>query len=107
MEYVLSALLLHKVGKEINEENITSVLKATGVDVVDAKVKALVASIGDVDIEKAIEEAAAAPAAAAPAAAGGDDKAKEDDSAKKEEKSEEDKKQEEEKAAAGLGSLFG
>jgi large subunit ribosomal protein L12 len=108
MEYVLSALLLHKLGKEINEESVTNVLKATGTEVVDAKVKALVASLSDVDIQKAVEEAATAPAAA-PAASADSNEAKSDEGKeeKKEEKSEEDKAKEAEKAAAGLGSLFG
>lgn len=108
MEYVLSALLLHKLGKEITEQSVTDVLKAAGAEVNDAKVKALVASLADVDIEKAIQEASVAPAAAAPAATEGE-AAKEGEKAeeKKEEKSEEDKEKEEKKASAGLASLFG
>ncbi|WP_323193007.1 50S ribosomal protein P1, partial [Halostella sp. PRR32] len=50
---------------EINEENVTGVLEAAGVDVEESRVKALVAALEDVDIEEAIETAAAAPAAGA------------------------------------------
>ena len=80
MEYVYAALMLHKLQKDVTEENVTSVVKATGAEVNEAQVKALVASLADVDIEEAIKAApvavAAAPAAAAEAdaPAGGDDK---------------------------------
>ena len=73
MEYVYAALMLHKLKKEITEENVTSIVKASGAELNEAKVKSLVASLADVDIEDAIKAApvaAAAPAAAAPAAAG-------------------------------------
>ena len=33
MEYVYAALLLHKLQKDVNEENISSVVKAAGTDV--------------------------------------------------------------------------
>ncbi len=67
MEYVYAALLLHKLGKEINEENVKAVVKAAGADVDEAKVKSLVVSLKDVDIDKELETAtlAAAPAPAA------------------------------------------
>jgi len=101
MEYVYAALMLHKLKKDVTEENITSIVKASGVEVNEAQVKSLVASLADVDIEEAIK---AAPVAAAPAAApaeGGEGK-------------KEDKKQDEaasakseEKAMEGLSSLFG
>ena len=105
MEYVYAALMLHKLKKDVTEENITSIVKASGVEVNEAQVKSLVASLADVDIEEAIKAApAAAPAAAAAAAApaeGGEGK-------------KEDKKQDEaasakseEKAMEGLSSLFG
>lgn len=103
MELVYAAMLLHKAGKEINEANVKKVIEAAGIKKDDAQIKALVAALDGVDIEKAIKEAAipvAAPAAAAPA--GGEKKEE-----KKEEKSEEDKKAEEAKATAGLGALFG
>lgn len=101
MEYVYAALLLNATEKEINEENVTAILSAAGVDVDDARVKALIASLEDVDIEEAI--ATAAVAAAAPAAA---PVAAEEEEAEEEE--EEDEEEEaEEAAAAGLGALFG
>ena len=72
MEYVYAALMLHKLKKDVTEENITSIVKASGVEVNEAQVKSLVASLADVDIEEAIKAApvAAAPAAAAPAEGG-------------------------------------
>ena len=100
MEYVYAALLLNATEKEINEENVTAILSAAGVDVDDARVKALIASLEDVVIEEAIATAAVAAApAAAPVAA-------EEEEAEEEE--EEDEEEEaEEAAAAGLGALFG
>jgi len=105
MEYVYAALLLHKLQKEVNEENVSSVVKASGVEVNQAQVKALIAALADVNIEEAIKAApVAVAAAAAPAAeasaAGGDEKKGE----KKEKKA--DGKSEEE-AMEGLSSLFG
>ena len=67
MEYVYAALMLHKLKKDITEENVTSIVKASGAEVNEAKVKSLVASLADVNIEDAIK--AAPVAAAAPAAA--------------------------------------
>jgi len=106
MEYVYAALLLHKAGKEINEENVKKVMEAAGIQVDDAKVKALVAALENVNIDEAMNQAIAAPvvAAAAPSAAGEAPAAGAEE--KKEEKKEEEKKSEEE-AAAGLGALFG
>ena len=78
MEYVYAALMLHKLKKEITEENVTSIVKSSGAEVNEAKVKSLVASLADVNIEDAIKAApvavAAAPAAAAAPAEGGEGK---------------------------------
>ncbi len=102
MEYVYAAMLLHSAGQEVKENAVTKVLEAGGVKADSARVKALVASLKEVNIEEAIEKAAQAPAAAAPAAAAPAEAAAE----AKEEKKEEKGKTEEE-AAEGLGSLFG
>ena len=102
MEYVYAAMLLHKAGKEINEKSVSEVLTAAGVSADAARVKALVASIAEVDIEEAIK-AAPAMMAAAPAAAA----AAPDEEEKKEEEPEEDESKKEEAAMEGLGSLFG
>lgn len=103
MEYVYAALLLHKLGQDVSEDNVKKVVAAAGVDVDDSKVKSLTASLKGVDIEKELESAslAAAPAASAPAgdAAGGEEKAE------AEEEEEDDEKGE--AAAEGLGALFG
>ncbi len=109
MEYVYAALILHETGEEINEDNLTGVLEAAGVDVEESRVKALVAALEDVDIEEAIETAAAVPAAGAGAAAAGDD-ADADDEADEEAEAEDEEDEEEEDDAAGgegLGDLFG
>ena len=103
MEYVYAALLLHKLQKDVNEENIASVVKASGAEVNDAQVKALVAALADVNIDEAVK---AAPVAAAPvAASGNDDAAASGAEAKAEEKKDEGKS--EEAAMEGLSSLFG
>ncbi|HTX44407.1 MAG TPA: 50S ribosomal protein P1 [Methanocella sp.] len=105
MEYVYAALLLHKAGKPVDETGVTSVLKAAGVEVNEARVKALVAALEGVNIDEAISKAAIAaapaPAAAAPAAgAPAHPEAK---------PKEEEKKKEEEEATGmeGLSALFG
>jgi len=101
MEYVYAALMLHKLKKEITEENVTSIVKASGAELNEAKVKSLVASLADVDIEEAIKAApvAAAAVAAAPAAAG--------EGKKEEKKDEAAAGKSEEAAMEGLSSLFG
>ncbi len=106
MEYVYAALLLHKLQKDVNEENITSVVKASGTDVNEAQVKALVAALADVNIDDAIKAAPVAVAAAAAPTAGGESEAGGDD--KKEAKAEKkDDGKSEEQAMEGLSSLFG
>lgn len=106
MEYMYAALLLHRAGKEINEENVKKVLEAAGVAVDDAKVKALVSALEGVDIEETIKNASSFAAVAAPAAAQAPAAGQEQAAEKKEEKKEEEKKSEEE-SVAGLGALFG
>ena len=103
MEYVYAALMLHKLEKEVNEANVTSVVKATGAEVNEAQVKALVASLADVNIEEAIKAAPVAVAAAAPAA----DAPAADGDEKKEKKAEPPSEKQEEAAMEGLSSLFG
>jgi len=99
MEYIYAALLLHKLGKPVNEANLTSVVKATGVTPDQVKVKALASALSEVNIEEALKNAAsmAMAPAAGPAAA---------PTAKAEEKPKEEEKKEEE-ALQGLASLFG
>ena len=104
MEYIYAALLLHKAGKEVKEENVKAVLTAAGIAVDDARVKAMVAALEGINIEDAISKAAAAPvavAAAAPAAAAAAAPAAAVEPTK------EEKKEEEESGIAGLGALFG
>lgn len=101
MKYVYAALLLHSAKKAINEENVKKVLSAAGVEVDEARVKSLVASLAEINIDEAIKSpvSLAAPPAAPQQPAEAPEK-------KKEEKPKEEKKEEEE-ALAGLGALFG
>lgn len=96
MEYIYAALLLHKLDKEVNEENVKKVVAATGAEVDDSKIKSLVASLKGVDIGNELENASLVSAVPA----GESTPAK---------KKEEAKPKEEKKAAAaeGLGALFG
>ena len=100
MEYIYGALLLHKLGQEVSEDNLKKVIAATGADVDEAKVKVLVASLNGVDID---EKLANASIAAAPAAGGADAGAGEAAAPAEEKKKEEPKAE----AAEGLASLFG
>ena len=101
MEYVYAALLLHKLQKDINEDNLRAVVSASGADVNEMQVKSLVAALADVDINEAVKAAPVAVAAAAAPAA---------EEAPAEEPKEEEKKDEgkdEDAAMEGLSSLFG
>jgi len=98
--YMYAALMLHKAGKKVDEQGLTSVVKAAGVDVDQVKVKALASALSEINIDEALKNAATmAMAAAAPAAAPAG-------AAKAEEKPKAEEKKEEE-ALAGLASLFG
>lgn len=95
MEYLYACLLLHKLGKPIDEEHLKKVLAATGAHVDEAKVKTVVASLHGVDIDKELASASLAMASAST-----EGKAAEH----KEEKKKEEKPSE---AAEGLSALFG
>ncbi|MEM2366680.1 MAG: 50S ribosomal protein P1 [Candidatus Bathyarchaeia archaeon] len=107
MEYIYAAMLLHKAGKQITEENLTQVLTAAGINVDAVRVKALVASLAEVNIDEAIKSAPTFTAApvTAPAAATPTTEAKPKEEEKK--KKEEEEKAREEAALEGLGALFG
>ena len=108
MEYIYAALLLHKAEKKVTEDALKKVLDAAGVKADDARIKALISAIKDVDIEEAISTpvaVAAAPAAGAASAgapAGGEAGKQEE-----QQEEEEDEEKKEEEAAAGLAALFG
>ena len=93
MENIYAALLLHKLGKEVDENNLKSVVAAAGGQVDESKIKSLVASLKGVDIDKELESASLVSAAPA--------------SAPKEEKKEAHIEEKKEAAAEGLSALFG
>ena len=109
MEYVYASLLLHQAKKPVDEASVKNVLTAAGIEADDTRIKALVASLKEVNIDDAIKSAAI-PAAMPAAAAGGEASAatpaaKGEKKGKKEEKKEEGASEEE--VSAGLGALFG
>ncbi|HYA77277.1 MAG TPA: 50S ribosomal protein P1 [Verrucomicrobiae bacterium] len=107
MENIYAAMLLHKAGKEIDEDSLTKVLTAAGITVDPIQVKALVASLSEVNIDEAIKAAptmmAAAPVAAPAGGAAAPTAAPPEDKKKKAE----EEKAKEEAALEGLGALFG
>ena len=105
MEYVYAALLLHKLKQDITEDNITNVIKATGSSPDAVRIKALVAALGDVNIDEALKAAPMTAAAAAPSASAVASPTSE--SATKETPTEEKTEKKEEEALEGLSSLFG
>ena len=99
MENIYAALLLHKAGQEVNEENLKKVVAAAGLEADEGQIKSIITSLKDVDIDKELESASmvsAAPAASSGSSEGAEKKA--------EEKPKEEK---EEAAADGLSALFG
>ena len=102
MEMVYAALMLHSLKKPVDEKGIKKVVESAGGKVDAARIKALVGSLKDVNIDEAIKQTAVAAAPAAPAAEEGKKKAEE-----KEEESPEEQEKKAEEAAGGLSSLFG
>ena len=98
MECIYAALLLHKLGKDVNEENVKKVVVAAGAEVDDSKIKSLVASLKGVDIAKELENASLVTAAPAGGAS---------EAPAEEKKAEAPKEEKKEAAAEGLSSLFG
>jgi len=108
MEYVHAAILLHKAGKPVNEEGLNQVLTAAGITADPVRIKALVASLAEVNIDEALKAATTfAPVAAAPAAAPAQGEAKPAAAGEDKKKKEEEEKKKEEAAIEGLGALFG
>ena len=107
MENIYAAMLLHKANKAIDEASVTKVLEAAGITVDAVQIKALVASLSEVNIDEAIKAAPAMMAAAPVAAqAGGEAKPAAAPAEDKKKKAEEEKAKEE-AALEGLGALFG
>ena len=106
MENIYAAMLLHKAGKEINEDSVTKVLTAAGLTDDPIQVKALVASLSEVNIDEAIK-AAPTMMAAAPVAAPAGAEVKPAAAPEDKKKKAEEEKAKEDAALEGLGALFG
>jgi len=96
METIYAALLLHKLGKEINETHLKKVLEAAGSSVDEAQIKSLIASLKGVDIDKELENASLVAAAPSGGTA-----------TKEQEKKAAHIEEKKEAAAEGLSALFG
>ena len=108
MEYIYAALLLHKLEKPIDEANIKKVISATGIKADEVKIKALVASLSEVNIEEALKNTNVTTTVAQPATGTsetGEQKAGEKPAEKEAAKEEDGAKEEE--ALEGLSGLFG
>ena len=103
MEYVYAALLLHKLNKDITEDSVKNVIKATGANPDEVKIKALVAALSEVNIDESLKSTPMAMAVPATAAAADSGETQAEDE-KKEEKKDEKKEEED---LEGLSSLFG
>jgi len=99
MEYIYSALLIHKLGTELSNDRVKKVIEAAGGKSDDIKVRALLSALDGVNIEEVVKQAAMPVAVQATEVK---TEAKQD-----KKKSEEEEKKSEEAATAGLGSLFG
>ncbi|MEM4312091.1 MAG: 50S ribosomal protein P1 [Nitrososphaerales archaeon] len=104
MEYIYAALMLHRMNKEVSEDNIVKMVKAIGVEPDLIKIKALVSALKEVNIDEVIKSATSfIPVAASVAPQPTIELAK----AKEEKKKEEKKEERAEEALEGLSSLFG
>lgn len=101
MEYVHAALILHELGKPIEEETIKKIIEAAGVKADEAKVKALLAALSEINIDEALKTATVGFAVPAEAAATAPSEAPKKEEEKKE------KKEAEEEMESGLSALFG
>jgi large subunit ribosomal protein L12 len=98
MEYMYAAMLLHSAKKPINEDAVTAILNAAGVQADGVRVKALCAALAEVNIDEALK----APVFAAAATTAAPESKKEE--VKPAAKPKEEKKEED---LQGLGALFG
>ena len=101
--YIHAALALYYAGKEINEDNLKKVVEALGIQVDEAKVKMVVASLSEINLEETLKSATIAAPVAAPAAA----EAAAPAAAEEKKEEEEEKKEEEVDISEGLAGLFG
>jgi large subunit ribosomal protein L12 len=99
MKMVYAALLLHSLGKKIDEESVRNVMQAAGAEIDEAQLKALVANLSNINIDEVIKNAMLMQATTStPSEKAGE---------AKEEKKEEKMEEKAEEAAAGLSALFG
>jgi large subunit ribosomal protein L12 len=102
--YIHAALALYFAGKPITEESLRNVIEAIGINADDVRIKMLVASLSEINIEEVLKQATIAAPVAAPAAAPVAAPAAAEE---EKEKKEEEEKKEEVDISAGLESLFG
>ncbi len=104
MEYVYAALILHRLGKEINEENVAKIISAAGVEPNQVKIKALIAALSEVNIDDALKSVSSIPIASVSVTSTTQAQPSEE---KKEKEKEKEKEAAQEEAVEGLAALFG
>jgi len=102
MEYVYAALLLYEAKKEITEESIRKILEAAGIVPDEAKIKSLVESLKNINIEEVLKSTTLI---SQPQVIPQQQEIKKEKG--EEEKKKEEEKKREEEAVAGLSALFG
>ncbi|MFP3952273.1 MAG: 50S ribosomal protein P1 [Candidatus Bathyarchaeia archaeon] len=103
MEYIYAVMLLHNAGKEITEESVTEVITSAGLNPDHGRIRSLVSSLAEVDIEAVLQTPVLA---GAPTPTPALEKA-EDEEPKEEPEKEKEQEEEEEEDMQGLGALFG
>lgn len=106
--YIHAALALYYAGKPITEESLERVVRELGLTPDAVKIKMLVASLSQINLEDVLKQALAAPVAAVAAAPAAQSvAAPATTQVAKEEEKKEEKKEEEIDLSSGLSGLFG
>ncbi len=105
--YIHLVLALYYAGKEINEDNLKKAAEAIGLQADESKIKMLVASIEEINLDEVVKQAAAAPVAAPAAAPAAQQAAEQAAGEGGEEEKKEEEKKEEEVSYEGISDLFG
>ncbi|MEM1873063.1 MAG: 50S ribosomal protein L12 [Acidilobaceae archaeon] len=105
--YVHAALALYYAGRPITEDALEKIVRALGLEPDPVRIKMLVASLSQIDLESVLKQALLAAPAAAPAAVATTQPAAQSTTTQTVEEKKEEKKEEEVDLSSGLAGLFG